>query len=279
MRIKFFCPRWGSEQIPWPVFLQKVQEAGYAGIEWFPFGEDCDHEEVIAQLKEKGLQWCIVTAIIDIPSSFEGYMSAFHQQLEQLASMGKADWPPRFISTQTGREYFSEDQVAACLAICEQVSRQSGMPIYQETHRNKWSYAAHVVKPILEKYPDTLLTFDVSHWFCVSESYLEDQQPAVEKALMHTRHIHARIGHTEGPQVYEPGSPEYAVALNAHLAIWDRYVQLRKEAGATNCTITPEFGPPPYLVFANRSGNPQQEQWRLNLWMKDLLQQRYAAHH
>lgn len=159
------------------------------------------------------------------------------------------------------------------------MAQQSGIPVYQETHRNKWSYAAHVVKPILEKYPDTLLTFDVSHWFCVSESYLEDQQPAIEKALIHTRHIHARVGHTEGPQVYEPAAAEFAGALNAHLAIWDRYVALRREAGAAVCTITPEFGPPPYLVFANRSGTPQQEQWRVNLWMKDFLQQRYAVHH
>lgn len=279
MRIEFFCPRWGSEQIPWPEFLQQVQEAGYAGVEWFPFGEQCDHDEVISMLKAKGLKWCIVTAIIDMPSSFEGYMTAFRQQLQQLTSMAKDHWPPLFISTQTGREYFAGEQIASCLDICRQISMQSGIPIYQETHRNKWSYAAHVVKPILEKYPDTLLTFDVSHWFCVSESYLEDQQPAVEKALIHSRHIHARVGHTEGPQVYEPVSPEYTLALNAHLAIWDRYVQLRKEAGAASCTITPEFGPPPYLVFANRSGNPQQEQWRLNLWMKDLLQQRYAIHH
>ncbi len=110
---------------------------------------------------------------------------------------------------------------------------RTGIPIYQETHRNKWSYAAHIVKPILEKYPDTLLTFDVSHWFCVSESYLEDQQAAVEKALIHARHIHARVGHTGRPAgVRACISRNTPHALNAHLAIWDRYVQLRREAGA-----------------------------------------------
>lgn len=279
MTIEFFCPRWGSEQIPWPQFLQQVQDAGYAGIEWFPYGEQCDHAAVIALLKKMGLKWCIVTAVIDMPPTFEGYASALETQLTRLSQLGTDSWPPLFISTQTGREYYNEDQVQTCLNICKNVQQRTGIPIYQETHRNKWSYAAHVVKPILEKYPDTLLTFDVSHWFCVSESYLEDQQAAVEKALIHARHIHARVGHTEGPQVYEPASTEYADALNAHLAIWDRYVQLRREAGAGTCTITPEFGPPPYLVFANRSGTPQQEQWRLNLWMKDLLAQRYAIDH
>lgn len=279
MRIEFFCPRWGSEQIPWPQFLQQVQQAGYAGIEWFPYGEDCDHEEVIAQLKEMGLKWCIVTAIIEQLPAFQGYTNALDRQLKQLTQMGKDNWPPQFISVQTGREYYSEGEILACLTICKAISQRTGIPIYQETHRNKWSYAAHLVKPILEKYPDTLLTLDVSHWFCVSESYLEDQQSAVEKALMHARHIHARVGHTEGPQVYDPAIPEYADALDAHLAIWDRYVQLRREAGAESCTITPEFGPPPYLVFGNRSGTPQQEQWRVNLWMKNFLEQRYALNH
>jgi isocitrate lyase len=214
-----------------------------------------------------------------MPSTFEGYASALEIQLTKLSQLGKDSWPPLFISTQTGREYYNEGQIQTCLNICTAVQQKNGIPIYQETHRNKWSYAAHIVKPILEKYPDTLLTFDVSHWFCVSESYLEDQQPAVETALMHARHIHARVGHTEGPQVYEPAAAEYAGALNAHLAIWDRYVQLRREAGANTCTITPEFGPPPYLVFANRNGTAQQEQWRVNLWMKDLLAQRYSPDH
>ena len=278
MTIAFLCPRWGSEQIPWPEFLQQVKDAGYTGIEWFPFGEQCDHEAVIALLKKMELHWCIVTAITEhLP--FAAYTGALDRQLKQLSQLGKDHWPPLFISVQTGREYFSAGEVYNCLVICKAIAERTGIPIYQETHRNKWPYAAHVVKPFLEKYPDTLLTLDISHWFCVSESYLEDQQPAVEKALIHTRHIHARVGHTEGPQVYEPAAPEYSAALNAHLAVWDRYVQLRRDAGATIITITPEFGPPPYLVFANRNGTPQQEQWRVNLWMKDFLQQRYAINH
>jgi len=132
---------------------------------------------------------------------------------------------PLHISAQTGREYFTTEQVEECLLCCKQLSQQTGISIYQETHRNKWAFAAHVVRPFLDKHPDLLLTLDVSHWFCVSESYLEDQQPAVQKAITHARHIHARVGHTEGPQVYEPSSPEYADALKAHLAVWDEWVR------------------------------------------------------
>jgi len=131
------------------------------------------------------------------------------------------------------------------------------------------------VHPFLKKYPDLHITLDVSHWFCVSESYLADQQEAVREAIAHARHIHARVGHAEGPQVWEPSAPEYAEALQAHLAIWDKWIETRMAAGASECTITPEFGPPPYMVFANRQGTPQQEQWRLNSWMKSFLEKRY----
>ena len=120
-----------------------------------------------------------------------------------------------------------------------------------------------------------MLTLDVSHWFCVSESYLEDQSLALQKSIEHTRHIHARVGHTEGPQVWDPLAPEYADALQAHLNVWDKCMERRIKDDAKYCTITPEFGPPPYMVFANRKGSPEQEQWRLNKWMKNLLEKRY----
>ena len=101
---------------------------------------------------------------------------------------------------------------------------------------------------------------------------------AVAKAIQHARHIHARVGHTEGPQVWDPSAPEYAEALQAHLNIWDRWVMSRKLDGADQCTITPEFGPPPYMIFADRQGSPEQEQWRLNQWMKSFLESRYEKY-
>ena len=275
MKIKFFCPRWGSESIPWETFVVNVKEAGYAGIEWFPYGENCDYQKVIRLLQQHQLEFCIVMTVTQPHNDFNDYLDKLKTQLLELCSIRKIDYGPSFLSAQTGREYFNAEQIEQCLLCCSEVSRQTKIPIYQETHRNKWTYAAHVVLPFLEKYPDLLLTLDVSHWFCVSESYLEDQQEAVEKAIQQSHHIHARVGHIEGPQVYEPSAPEFAEALKAHLKIWDKYIQLKLRDGAESCTITPEFGPPPYMVFANKEGSPQKEQWRLNYWMKDLLEKRY----
>jgi sugar phosphate isomerase/epimerase len=277
MKIKFFCPRWGFENIPWETFLADVKDAGYAGIEWFPFSEKSDYQKVIKLLQQHELEFCIVMAVLKHYEKFEDYLSVLKDQLFELAAIRNDDYVPLHITAQTGREYYTSEQIEKILACCKEISKQTKIPVYQETHRNKWAFAAHAVRPLLEKHPDLPLTLDVSHWFCVSESYLEDQQATVEMAIKHARHIHARIGHTQGPQVWEPLAPEYAEALEAHLKIWDKWIQTKLKEGATYCTITPEFGPPPYMVFANREGSPNQEQWRLNYWMKSFLEKRYNA--
>jgi len=278
MQVKFFCPRWGFEHIPWERFLADVKAAGYAGIEWYPFGEQANYAAVLKCLQQEQLAFSIVMTVSNAPSGFDEYLIALEQQLLRLAAIRDKHYGPQFISAQTGREYFTTEQIERCLDICKQVSRQTKVPVYQETHRNKWSFAAHAVYPILQQHPGLFITLDVSHWFCVSESYLEDQQPAVELAIQQARHIHARVGHTEGPQVYDPALPEYREALEQHLKIWDQWIAQRRESGASWCTITPEFGPPPYMVFGNRNGLPHEEQWRINVWMKNLLEKRYSEY-
>jgi sugar phosphate isomerase/epimerase len=276
MRVKFFCPRWGAEHMDWETFLASVKQAGYTGIEWFPYAEKGDYVEVVTLLEKYHLEFTIVMAVIERIDGFTDYLVELERQLLHLATIKTSHLSPLFISAQTGREFYTDQQVDECLLVCKKVSQRTGIAVHQETHRNKWSFAAHQVLHHLQRHPDLLLTLDVSHWFCVSESYLQDQLQAVDLAIKHARHIHARVGHTEGPQVWEPASPEYAEALHEHLVIWDKWVHMMKNSGAPYCTITPEFGPPPYLVFANRPGTPFDEQWRVNLWMKNLLEQRYA---
>lgn len=273
--IKFLCPRWGFENIPWNVFLKQVKDAGFAGIEWFPFGEPRDDKRVLELLTFYELDFAIVMAVIEPYINPETYLQKLEADLNQLMQIRNEGKKPLFFSAQTGREFFDEKQIEKCLSICNQIEEKYQTPIYQETHRNKWSYAAHVVAPVLVKNPDLKLTFDVSHWFCVSESFLEDQQDAVNRAIMHTKHIHARVGSTQASQVWDPAHNEYAEAFTAHLKIWDKWVAKMRN-NQMQITITPEFGPAPYLVKGNRTIFLRDEQWRINLWMKDFLQNRYT---
>ncbi|MFC3560351.1 sugar phosphate isomerase/epimerase [Pedobacter jamesrossensis] len=273
--LKFLAPRWGFENVPWTSFLKQVKEASYSGIEWFPFAESGDYKQVLALLNHYELDYAIVMAVVRPYENFELYLTHLKEDLNKLIDIGRGIKTPLFISAQTGREFFNDDQVQHCLEACQQIQDEFHIPIYQETHRNKWSYAAHRVGEILMKNKTVRLTLDVSHWFCVSESYLEDQQSAVSEAIKHACHIHARVGHTQGPQVWEPAAEEYKEALNAHLQIWDKWVAYRRERNEP-ISITTEFGPAPYLIKGDRTISLAHEQWRLNIWMKDFLKNRYS---
>src|SRR5690606_32666946 len=120
--------------------------------------------------------------------NFSRYLDALERNWYALLSYQHATAKPRVIVSQTSREYYTRAKMEACFALCERISQESSIPIIHEPHRNKWSYAAHVVKDYLKAFPRLELALDLSHWVCVSESYLEDQQEAVDLAIRHTKH-------------------------------------------------------------------------------------------
>src|SRR6185369_16870641 len=105
----------------------RVKDAGYAGIEWFPSGEQNEYQEVIRFLQEQQLQFCIVMTVVQHPSNFEDYLSALKKQLLELSAIRSGNYGPLFITAQTGREYFTVEQVEKCFACCKQISEQTGI--------------------------------------------------------------------------------------------------------------------------------------------------------
>jgi len=277
LNIKFYCPRWGAEKIPWKIFSPQVKKADYDGVEVYPLQYPEEKLNMLKSFEDNGLEFSLLHAEMVEGVNFERYKDALTRNMYELVNYQTAALKPQFITTQTGREYYNEQQMASCFEICDRISSESGIPIIQETHRNKWSYAAHIVKKYLEKFPNLQLALDISHWFCVSESYLEDQQEAIDLAIKHTVHLHARVGHTEGPQVTDPRATENEEALMHHLKCWDKWIAHRKESNISKCTITPEFGPYPYMAYEIGKETPIASQWELNCFMKDMLSRRYKT--
>lgn len=275
MQIDFYSPRWGSEHIGWPTFAADVAQAGFVGVEVFPLADQSNNTEMIDVLGDAGLSYILLHAELQEGRDFSRYKDALERNLYTLLEYQSHEAKPQFIVSQTGREYYSPEQMAECFAICDRISRESSVKIIQETHRNKWSFAAHIVKDYLMEFPSLELALDFSHWVCVSESYLEDQDDAVEVAIKHGKHLHARVGFPEGPQVTDPRAPENETALKHHLAWWDRWIAHLREMGAERATITPEFGPYPYMQYAPFTTVPIASQWEINCWMMTLLKERY----
>jgi sugar phosphate isomerase/epimerase len=260
MSIKFFCPRWGSENISWPDFFKKVRSAGYDGVEWaipnYTTGSEITEVHELAQNNSLLL---IAQHYETNDANFNRHFANYAAWLEKVKAFS---WHK--INSQTGKDYFSYAQNAALIKL-------AGKEVIHETHRGKFSFAAHVTQQFLETIESLRITLDISHWCNVAEGFLADQKEVVELAISRTDHIHARVGYAEGPQVPDPRAAEWQFALDHHLQWWDKVVSHHK-----NITITPEFGPYPYMVTIPGTAQPIADQWAINLYMMELLKKRYT---
>jgi len=269
MKIKFYAPEWGNT-LPFEIFAENVKEAGYDGVEMaLPF--DGREKDLILKCLEKfdleliGQYWQSFEKDINL------HLENFEKYLRNLA-----DANPIFINSQTGKDYFSFDQNKQLFDLADRISKETNVKIVHETHRGKSLFAAHIAQEYLIKIPQIKLCLDISHWCNVHESLLEDQEEAVNLAILHTDHIHSRIGHEEGPQVTDPRLPQWSVALERHLKWWDLIVSRHKK-DKTNLTITTEFGPSPYMVTVEPNQTPIADQWGINVYVLNLLKQRFLC--
>lgn len=271
MKIQFYCPRWGAEDSPWDAFCQNVKSAGYHGVE-SPVSEDpADQSEMIDALKKNNLLF-IGQYYQSFEKDFERHKENYVEHLHRLAALS-----PVKINAQTGRDFFSVHQNAELFSIADRISTETGVVICHETHRNKALFAAHITCDFLNRIPDLKLTADFSHWCNVSESLLEDQEEALALACQHTEHIHARVGHTQGAQVMDPRLPEFKKELTVHVAWWDQVVEHHQNKNTEALSITTEFGPVPYMMTLPVTHMPMADQWGINLFMMELLNDRYKA--
>lgn len=269
MNIKFYCPHWGSVAIPFKQFALDVKHAGYNGVEMSLPYDESDKQAILSCLKDFELEY-IAQHWETIDVNFEAHKENYRKRLRNLASAS-----PLFINSQTGKDYYPEDYNITLIDIARQITEETGIAIVHETHRGKFSFAAHTTLNYLQKIRDLRLTLDVSHWFNVAETFLEDQQEALNAAIIRTDHIHSRVGHTEGPQIPNPMDAEWKGVLEQHLSIWDQVIENAKAQKRDDFTITAEFGPFPYMVKLPFSGDPIANQWEINKYMMDLLKTRY----
>ncbi|QEC74386.1 sugar phosphate isomerase/epimerase [Arachidicoccus ginsenosidivorans] len=271
MKLQFYCPRWGAEDLPWSAFCKKVKQSGYDGIEAAVPEQVNERAEMTAALKANGLLF-IGQYFQSFEKDFDAHQKNYLRYLHLLASAA-----PVKINAQTGKDYFSFEQNASLIQVAADFSEQTGIKICHETHRNKALFAAHVAHSYLQQLPNLSITADFSHWCSVAESLLEDQKEAMALACKRVEHLHARIGHAQGAQVIDPRLPLYQRALAQHLGWWDAVVSHYRKEGRRVLTVTPEFGPAPYMVQLPFTQMPIANQYEINVYMMQLLKNRYEA--
>ncbi len=264
--LKILATNWGFNG-SWDAFCEKAKTAGYDGVEvWLP--AEKDRPVFLEAVKKHGLSFGFLCG------SGESDFMTHYRQFEKMLNEGVA-MKPLYFNCHSGRDWFDFEQGMKFVNLGNEVSKSSGIPVYHETHRGRLMYAAQVTRKYLEENAALRLTLDISHWTAVHESLLEDQAETVQLALSRTDHIHARIGHQEGPQVNDPRAPEWKSAVDAHLTWWDSVIK-RKAAEGQSMTILTEFGPPTYLPTVPFTFQPLADQWDINVYMMKMLRERYV---
>lgn len=266
MEIEFLCPYWGQEGIDGDAFVNKVLEAGYNGAE-INMPEDRSFEKAILKaVEEKSFQFVAQQWLPPANESVDEYRARLKQRLEYLISLD-----PLFINSHTGKDFFSFDDNCRIIEDCFELSEKHNVRIIHETHRGRFNFSAFHTLPYLEKFPELELNADFSHWCNVSESFLEDQQEAVNKAIQQSTYVHTRVGHTQSAQVTTPFAPEWKEALEIFTSWWVKMIEAQKSKGTKKLFLCPEFGPVPYMPTVPFTDMPIADQWKVNVQMMEYL--------
>ncbi|WP_157262901.1 sugar phosphate isomerase/epimerase family protein [Pedobacter steynii] len=251
-------------------FCREAKKEGYEGVEvWWPADNTAAQQLLYDALKKHQLQVGFLCGAGQ-PKA-KPHLETFMKNLDAALNSTQK---PVYINCHSGKDYFSYDENKAIIDYTTKKSKESGIPVYHETHRGRMLYSAPVARQFIEKNPELRLTLDISHWCNVHESLLADQQETIDLALERVSHIHSRIGHPQGPQVNDPRAPEWENALQAHLAWWDKVIA-RKKRNGERMTILTEFGPADYMPTLPFTRQPVADQWGINVYMMNLLRKRY----
>lgn len=269
MKINYFYPRWGSENIKWTIFLDHVKALGFDGVEIGLPNTKKEIEFVLEEIDKRALHFILQHHETTTPD-FKLHREQLNERLNTLSN-----YKPYLINSHTGRDHFSFEENMSLINDSLTIEKQSNICILHETHRSRFSFAPQITSNYLTE-ENIKLTLDISHWFCVTESLLNDFEKHIDKAVLHTKHIHARFGHQQGPQIENIHDPRNTEIINRHFQIWDDVIYHQKLINATDFAVTTEFGPWPYLRANNLSaGCNELKQNALNEQILKLFKNRY----
>jgi hypothetical protein len=77
----------------------------------------------------------------------------------------------------------------------------------------------------------------------VCERLIDTESSVLTLIAGRIRHIHARVGFEQGPQVSDPRAPEWRRHVIVHERWWEEIFRARQDAGAKVITLVPEYGP------------------------------------
>ena len=244
MKLQLVRHLWGVNQIHGlQHYLPRWREVGYEAVE-VSLRRVADPAMFHQFIKSNELLWIPQIFSRDfVPGgSVREHLDSLQQQIEECL-----DAKPVFFNAHSGSDTWTPAQAEEFYGAVLEMERKFGVPIAHETHRLRYFGNPWTTRPILERFPTLKLTCDFSHWVCVAERLLDDCGEIIQLAADHCHHLHARVGFEEGPQVSDPRAPEWSHHLSVHEKWWELVWASQQQRRMAVSTLTPEFGPAPYL--------------------------------
>ena len=274
MEVNYICTFWGCENQSAKEFLSNVLANGYDGVE-INFPDDTHFiQEFIEELQKirntvhPNFVFIAQQVISNKNESVNDYMQRITERLTFLTTL-----KPDAINSHTGKDFFDFGDNCKIIETTEHIAKNSGIPIWHEIHRGRFSFHLKTLLKYLDVFPNLNLIADFSHFCVVSESNLDDQQDLLKQIYPNIKHIHARIGFEQSPQVNHPFAPEWKDYLEKYVIWWKEIIQIHQKRNYSAIGITPEFGQFPYMPQEPFTKKPLSNQWEINIQMKNHLQQ------
>lgn len=271
MKLQVMRHLWGLEAVT-PQLLSRIKHAGYDGVEgMLPAGLE---PQAYRQLcKEHGLV-CVFQVVTCFPragGSVKEHVASFRAQMALAQQVG-----PAFVNAHSGVDCWQQEEAEVFFREALAIERDSGLVVGHETHRGRVLFNPRDAANLLRRFADLKITADFSHWVNVCERLPFDQKEAFDLAIERAVHIHARVGHEQGPQVYDPRAPEWQTHVQAHESWWSQIWRAQAARGCSVSTLTPEFGPAPYETRMPYTQTPIADMWEVAVWQMERQRQRFA---
>ena len=256
--------------------IARAKRSGFDGLEVnlrHPALTDLEPLRAIDALKASQLDLVIELIsggdyVPDLAISPEQHMAELAEQLLRAELL-----QPERITLITGSDSWSNAVQDQFLEELLDLAENCSCPVSVETHRSRSLFNPWTIADRLERHPRLRLTADLSHWCAVSERLMTPELNLISAMADRVDHIHARVGHAQGPSVSHPFAPEADEALEAHRRCWALFIDSQMGRGVERPTITPEFGPDGYLPTLPFTGMPVADLLEINTTMAQWLKQ------
>lgn len=209
-------PSMGNCPSGYSALFKRIKAEGFAAIET-PVWKVEDKPAFVAALAEHGMSYIAMVNTCtpdDRPGAacgsvapvfaqtLEAHIASFKAQVAQALTM-----KPLLINAHSGCDCWPAATARAFFEAALAVEAEAGIVICHETHRGRVLYNPWATRDLCAAFPSLKLTADLSHFCVVAERVFPetdaDWADVMTHIARHTRHIHARVGYAEGPQVRE----------------------------------------------------------------------------